>query len=121
MSRFTDAIVEETGFTYPNGRVELVCVTALAYEAFFLGSGWLVTAPAGFRSDGVSASRLILKQLPTGRMRRAAIIHDLMRKEKRYPKLLGDYIFLEAMLVEGVPWPVAAIAFLAVLVNFSRF
>ena len=51
---------------------------------------------------------------------RAAIVHDLMRNDTRWPKLLGDYVFFEAMGVDSVPLGWRLICFAAVLINFRR-
>lgn len=51
---------------------------------------------------------------------RSAIVHDLMRNDVRWPKLLGDYVFFEAMAVDRVPLGWRLIAFAAVLVNSNR-
>lgn len=124
MSRFTTAVIEKTGRVDNRGRHELICVSPLAYEAFFKGSGWWVEAPAHFLSDGVSYPTWlpgwIVDRMPLDKMLRAAVIHDLMRRELRYPKLLGDYLFFEAMGVEGVGLFWRTVCFVAVLLNTSR-
>ena len=43
-----------------------------------------------------------------------------MRQDRNWPKLLGDYVFLEAMGVDRVPLGWRLIAFAAVLLNFNR-
>ena len=55
-----------------------------------------------------------------GRIARAAIVHDRMRADTRWPKLLGDYVFFEAMGVDHVPMAWRAACFAAVLLNFRR-
>lgn len=119
MSRFTDA---ET-VLYDDG---IRLLTPLAYEMFFLGSGLIVEAPAGFWSDGVSLrgpawfKAWLRKVMPMERMKRAAVVHDLTRRDRRWGKLQGDYAFWEAMGVDDVPgfWRTAAT--LVVLINGSR-
>lgn len=59
-------------------------------------------------------------RVPRWQVARAAIVHDLMRNDTRWPKLLGDYVFLEAMGVDRVPLGRRLIAFVAVLLNFNR-
>lgn len=119
MSRFTDAEVEVV-----DGGLRLV--TPLAYELFFLGSGLMVEAPSGFWSDGVSLrgpawfQRALRRVLPIERMKRAAVVHDLTRRDLRWSKLQGDYAFWEAMGVEGVSPFWRTMATVAVLLNFSR-
>lgn len=119
MSRFTDAQVRFTGVTI-HGRPEYELTTPLVYEVDYLGSGWKITAPVGLKTDGPSVPGFIAWAIPVGKMARSAIVHDQMRNDPRRSKLLGDYVFLEAMGVEGVPlgWQLAA--FVAVLFNFRR-
>lgn len=123
MSRFTDAAWFEAG-AKPNGR-PIYCLTSpLAYEVGFLGSGWTITADVGFCTDLASmpvwfARTSVGRQLG-GRIARAAIVHDRMRHDARWPKLLGDYVFFEAMGVDRVPMAWRLICFAAVLLNFRR-
>ena len=119
MSRFTDAQFRFTARTIL-GRCEYDLTKPLVYEIDFLGSGWKITAPIGFRTDGPSVPGFIAWALPVGKMARSAVVHDQMRNDPRRSKLLGDYVFLEAMGVEGVPVVWRVLAFLAVLVNFRR-
>ena len=123
MSRFTEAAYDLTGET-KNGR-PLACLTSpLAYEVGFLGSGWTITAPTGFCTDLASLPAWFARTAAGTRLRdqiaRAAIVHDLMRNDTRWPKLLGDYVFLEAMGVDRVPLGWRLICFAAALINFRR-
>lgn len=123
MSRFTEAAYDLTGET-KNGR-PLVCLTSpLAYEVGFLGSGWTITAPAGFCTDLASIPAFILRtgwgERLAAEIARSAIVHDRMRSDTRWPKLLGDYAFFEAMGVDGVPLHKRLICLAAVLLNFNR-
>ena len=43
-----------------------------------------------------------------------------MRQDRNWPKLLGDYVFLEARGVDRVPLGWRLIACAAVLLNFNR-
>ncbi len=123
MSRFTEATWQDTGQT-KNGR-PLVCLTSpLAYEVGFLGSGWSIEAAKGFCTDLASLPAWFARTAAGTRLRdqiaRAAIVHDLMRNDTRWPKLLGDYVFFEAMGVDRVPLAWRLICFAAVLINFRR-
>lgn len=123
MSRFTDAKYELTG-ALKNGR-PLVCLTSpLAYEVGFLGSGWAITAEIGFCSDLASLPAWFAKTRRglwlAEKIARSSLVHDKMRQDHDWPKLLGDYVFFEAMGVDEVPLPWRVICFAAVLVNFSR-
>lgn len=121
MSRFTKAVVVPTGLKI-RGRDEILLISDIVYEVGFLGSGLKIRAPAGFTCDGVSYWPLWLRHiLPIDQMFRSAVIHDLARKDLRYPKLLGDYIFFEAMGVEGVPMLPRLLSTIVVLCNFSRW
>lgn len=51
---------------------------------------------------------------------RSAIVHDRMRQDRNWPKLLDDYVFLEAMGVDRVPLGWRLIAFAAVLLSLNR-
>lgn len=122
MSRFTEATWTETGQT-KNGR-PVVCLTSpLAYEVGFLGSGWTIRAAEGFCTDLASLPLWFARTAAGTRLRdqiaRAAIVHDRMRLGQ-WPKLLGDYVFFEAMGVDRVPLGWRLICFAAVLINFRR-
>jgi hypothetical protein len=119
MSRFTDAGWVFTGDTV-RGRPVIRLLTPLIYEVDYLGSGWLVEAPAGFECDGPSVPIWALPFVPVGRMARASVVHDRLRADPRRSKFLGDLIFFEAMGVERVPLPWRLLTFAAVLINFSR-
>ena len=123
MSRFTAATWERNGET-KNGRPVYCLTSPLAYEVGFLGSGWAITAPAGFCTDLASLpawfARTAAGTRLAGQIARAAIVHDQMRQDIRWPKLLGDYAFLEAMGVDRVPLGWRLICFAAVLLNFNR-
>ena len=119
MSRFTEAAWAWTGETIL-GRAEIRLLSPLVYEVGRLGSGWRIEAPAGFTCDGPSVPAIALRWLPIGRMARASVIHDVMRRDRRWSKWWGDLVFFEAMGVEGVGlfWRLVAVA--AVLINFRR-
>ncbi len=123
MSRFTEAGFAFTGET-KNGRPIACLTTDLVYEVGFLGSGWRVTAPAGFCTDLASLpvwlARTAVGQRLGRQMARAAIVHDQLRQDARWPKLLGDYAFWEAMGVDGVALGWRVVCGLAVLINFRR-
>lgn len=123
MSRFTEAAFHFTG-EMKNGRPLFCLTTPLVYEVGFLGSGWRVTAPAGFCTD-LASLPLWLARTGVGKrlgrqLVRSAIVHDVLRQDRRWSKLLGDYVFWEAMGVDGVALGWRAICGLAVLVNFRR-
>lgn len=123
MSRFTEATFEVTT-DREHGRQIVSLTSPLAYEVGFLGSGWMVTAPIGFRSDLASLPRWT-QRVGWGRrlarkLARSAIVHDLLRQDRRVGKLTGDLIFFEAMGVDQVRLSWRVVAFVAVALNFNR-
>jgi len=84
--------------------------TPLIYEVGVLGSGDVITIPAGFTTDGTSVPRVLWALLPTwGTYSRAAALHDYLCAALRAgnPHPLAPtwkraaQIFYEAMVVEG--------------------
>lgn len=93
----------------------------MVYEVDFLGSGWLVEAAPGFCCDLASVpSWLPGRVWIAEQLARAAIPHDVMRRDRRRSKFVGDWVFFEAMGVDRVPLWLRLIAFAGVLLNFSR-
>jgi len=101
----------------------------MVYEIGYLGSGWLLTARAGFETDFASIPLLPpwvparvrrLRDSVADRLARSAVAHDLCRSDRRIPKLLGDMIFWEAMGVDKVPPALRLLALVLVLLNFNR-
>lgn len=124
MSRFTEATWTLTGET-KDGR-PVVCLTSpLAYQVGFLGSGWTITAATGFCTDLASLpgwfARTAAGMRLADQIARASVVHDRMRSDRRWPKLLGDYVFFEALGVDRVPLGWRLICFVAVALNFSRY
>lgn len=123
MSRFTEAAFDVTA-DRRNGR-PVVCLTSpLAYEVGYLGSGWAVTAPAGFCTDLASmpawTQRFRWGRRLADKLARSAIVHDLLRQDRRVGKIKGDLIFCEATGVDRVRLAWRLVAFVAVLFNFNR-
>lgn len=123
MSRFTEATWVANGETV-RGR-PIVCLTSpLAYELGYLGSGFVITAEIGMCTDLASIPAFILRtrwgERLAAEIARSAIVHDRMRADLRWPKLLGDYAFFEAMGVDGVSLHKRLICLAAVLLNFNR-
>ena len=123
MSRYTDATYEVTGL-FKRGR-PVVCLTSpLAYEIGHLGSGWIIEAETGFCTDLASfptwAMRLDWVRRLAERFALPSIVHDKARSDPRLAKLFGDYLFFEASgaLSIGLGWRI--VAFVGVLLNFTR-
>lgn len=128
MSRFTDATFEVTA-RRRRGRLVVRLTSPFVYEVGYLGSGWKLEARAGFETDFASipllpswfpASIIRVRDWIADKLARSAVAHDLCRSDARVPKLLGDWIFWEAMGADRVPAWLRAVAFAAVLLNFSR-
>ena len=123
MSRFTEATWEANGETV-RGRPIVCLISPLVYEVGFKGSSWSIEAPLGFCTDLASIPAFILRtgwgKRLAAEIARSAIVHDRMRSDRRWPKLLGDYAFFEAMGVDGVPLHKRLICLAAVLINFNR-
>lgn len=123
MSRFTDATYDLTEDRH-NGRPVVSLTSPLVYEVGFLGSGWMVTAPAGFRTDLASVptwtQRFRWGRRLADKLARSAIVHDLLRADRRVGKVTGDLIFFEALGVDRVRLAWRLVALLAVLTNSSR-
>jgi len=124
VSRFTEATWERTG-EIKNARPVYFLTSPLAYEIGFLGSGWTITAPEGFCTDLASLpvwfARTAAGMRLSDQIARSAVVHDRMRTDRRWPKLLGDYVFFEALGVDRVPMGWRLICFVAVALNFSRY
>lgn len=123
MSRFTEATYDLTD-ARQHGRAVVCLTSALAYEVGFLGSGWVISAPVGFCTDLASLPRWT-QHFRWGRrlarkLARSAIVHDLLRSDRRVGKLTGDLIFLEAMRVDDVRPAWRLVAFVAVALNHNR-
>lgn len=73
------------------------------------------TAPAGFITDLASIPRIFRSIIPVvGRQTAPAIIHDYLYETQPCERALADAWFYSAMLSEGVNWPRAYAAYLAV-------
>jgi len=134
VSRYTAPEIEIVPGETVRGRPIFVLLSPMVFEVGFLGSGWEVRAEPGCKSDLASIPRLpdILDRLPAGRwlirrrdwiadrLARAAIPHDELRRDPRWPKLWTDYVFWDAATVDRVPLWLRLIATLLVLFNFSR-
>lgn len=119
MSRFTDATWIQTGETI-RGRPVIRMTSALAFDRHFKGSRWTIEAPAGFACDGPSVPVWLARVVPVHLMAKASILHDVMRRDTRWPKLAGDLAFTEACKIEGLPWFWRLPVLVAVLLNFTR-
>lgn len=123
MSRFTDATHDLTDVRR-NGRPVVRLTSPLVYEVGYLGSGWMVTAPAGFCTDLASVpawtQRFRWGRRLADKLARSAVVHDLLRADRRVGKVTGDFIFFEALGVDRVRLAWRLVALAAVLTNFKR-
>ena len=95
-------------------------IRTFRYHVGSLGSGVVITVPAGFVTDFASSPRIFWPIVsPWGKWGKAAIVHDLLYQTRSYfvetiddwhfhetvTRKWADQIFLEAMEVLGVaPW-----------------
>ena len=65
----------------------------------------VIMVPRGFTTDFASTPRLPLVYWLTGNIAtKAAVVHDFLYTDGRYPRKMADEIFLEACEVLGVSW-----------------
>jgi len=81
----------------------------ISYSVGQLGSGWTITVPEGFETDGASIPRLLWILWPPfgGDYDQAAVLHDYLYRTafKCMERVVADAIFIEAMQVCGTgPW-----------------
>lgn len=75
----------------------------------------LIRVPAGFVTDFASVPRFFWRVLPpTGQYGKAAVVHDFLYRTHAAIKADADKVFLEGMLVLGVPRWKAKIMYAAV-------
>lgn len=102
MSQFTTPLVVK----HIDGRTWEV-TERFVYHIGCYPSRNIVTVKQGFRTDFASIPRLFWALLPpTGLYGKAAVIHDWLYREQSFINLTrkwADEIFLEGMLVLGVP------------------
>jgi hypothetical protein len=125
VSRYTEAtyrIVE--GEVSRCGRPIVELTSPMIYLLGFLKSGIIIRAEPGFRCDLASVpawlTRFCWGRWIADQLARPAVVHDVMRKDLRWPKLLTDYALWEASGVVRVPLWLRLVATAAVLLNFSR-
>lgn len=74
----------------------------LVYDSDMVGT---ITVPVGFRTNFASVPRVpVAYTLAGDTARAAATIHDYLYSRRRYPRLICDSIFLEAMKATKIPW-----------------
>ena len=73
------------------------------YHVGAIGSGIVISVPAGFVTDLATIPNLLWVVFPPdGAYAKAAVIHDFMYQDGRYSRAWADEIFNEAMRVIGV-------------------
>ena len=105
MPRFiNDLEFADSGETY-KGRPVITLTKDLLY-AMDKGEEHIITVPKGFVTDFASIPRLLfILASPSGRHRRAAVLHDYLFTEKSgISRIVCDAIFYDAMRAEGVAW-----------------
>jgi len=77
----------------------------LSVFGYVTKAGLSIQVPAGYITDFASIPRMFWRiEPPTGRVRRAAVIHDWLYALMLVSRDQADRIFLEAMEVCGVPY-----------------
>jgi hypothetical protein len=105
MSSFTSELDVRITQKKREGRPLAELLTAFTYEVGDLGSGDLVTVPAGYVTDFASVPRLLWAiEPPLGDAGKAAVLHDWLYETGERSRAEADAIFLEAMKVLEVEW-----------------
>jgi hypothetical protein len=90
-------------------------LTAFVYHVGQYPSAHVITVPAGFVTDLASVPRFLWVVFPPhGRYAKAAIVHDWLYSHGNVSRKQADLIFLEGMLVLGVPHWKARVLYFAV-------
>ena len=89
-----------------DGRGTWKLLQSCLYQSDVAGS--TIVVPAGFKTDFASVPRLPVVFLAFGgRASRASVVHDWLYSTYLLSKELSDKVFLEAMLITGVPIEIA--------------
>ena len=101
-------------------RFELV--EPFEYHVGEIGSGDIVSVPQGFRTDFASVPRIFWRIVPpVGLYGKAAVVHDYLYDSRERSRADADKIFLEAMIVLGVPKLQRNLMYRAVRIGGTRF
>ena len=93
----------------------------LIYHVGDEDSGDVVIVPKFYVTDFASVPWPAVMLIPkSGRYNSAAVVHDYLYQMMKRPKIECDKIFLEAMLVLGVPTWKRLIMYRAVRMNFIK-
>ena len=119
MSTFTDPLEVVILDRARQGRVEAKLLAGFAYHVGSLGSGEVISVPAGFVTDFASVPRGFWNlEPPMGDAAKAAVVHDFLyqtqgtgrwfgrrqiTRPKPYSRAEADGVFREALGVLGVP------------------
>ena len=95
MSSFTAPLIAEDS---DNGKYRRVYVP-FSYEIGELGSGYVITVPKGFVTDGASIPGVLwgMGFSPWGEYGKSAVLHDWLYAQQKYTRLEADNLFLESM------------------------
>lgn len=98
---------------------QFILETVLIYQSDLIPDKVIV--PAGFDTDFASIPRIFrILFIKNGKHRHASIIHDSLCRDKTFPRVLADKIFLEAMKLCGVPKRRRYPMYWAVRINTAR-
>lgn len=100
MSSFTAPLRVEITQARRCGRTLADLLGGFSYEVGALGSGDVITVPAGYRTDFTSIPRLLWAyESPLGDAAKASVLHDWLYTTAARTRAEADAIFLEAMSV----------------------
>jgi hypothetical protein len=100
MSSFTADLDVRITQKKRDGRALVELLTPFTYEVGDLGSGDVISVPAGFETDFASVPRpLWVVEPPLGDAGKAAVLHDWLYETGERSRAEADRIFSEAMQV----------------------
>lgn len=115
MSSFTAPLRVEITQARRCGRTLADLLDRFSYEVGALGSGDVITVPAGYETDFISIPRLLWAfENPLGDAAKAAVLHDWLYTTAARSRAEADAIFLEAMGVLRVGFVKRHLLYLAV-------
>lgn len=80
-------------------------LSPFTYEIGALGSGRIISVPAGFTTDFASVPQIFWNILPPwGAYGKPAVLHDWNYKHQEFSRYFCDAILAESMEAVGVPW-----------------
>jgi hypothetical protein len=104
MSSFTEKLVVSLE---PNGRRWKLEEDFTYYTEIFKDKGidrYYITVPAGFETDFASIPKIFMPFLKwRDKFNKAAVVHDYLYSTKEVDRKTADRIFLEGLVILGIP------------------